>query len=70
MKIAYLLNVGAGKESGVLKKIVEQVTVWMERMVHGGQPANRSLERMTHSWERVARSVEWMTRSVERMTHS
>ena len=31
MKIAYLLNVGAGKESGVLKKIVEQVTVWMER---------------------------------------
>ena len=31
MKIAYLLNVGAGKESGVLKKIVEQVTVWITR---------------------------------------
>ena len=29
MKIAYLLNVGAGKESGVLKKIVEQAAVWL-----------------------------------------
>jgi glycosyltransferase involved in cell wall biosynthesis len=31
MKIAYLLNVRAGKESGVLKKVVEQGTIWQDQ---------------------------------------